>query len=60
MEVKRVKVENEELRKFPCKLCPYQGIRFDNLNRHVRSVHAKIRSMNVKIVELTFHKKFTW
>ena len=43
MEVKRVKVENEESRKFPCKLCPYQASRFYCLNKHVIAVHAKIK-----------------
>ena len=43
MEATRVKVEKEELGKFSCKLCSYQGTIFDSLNRHVKRVHAKIR-----------------
>ena len=43
MEVEGIKVENEESRKFQCKLCLFQGTKYSNLNAHVKAVHAKIK-----------------
>ena len=52
-----VKKENEETKKFPCKLCSYQATVSRNLKRHVIVVHAKIKEHDCKVCKATFYQK---